>query len=361
VKRESSDQNRELQENQEEKHDEGGLEDSANTVDVEVSENQNRELQENEDENAGQRLVLRAGRGLSWWPFVALIVVVVFMCYRGAYTVLSPIKKYNDVLLGAPLIDLKHYVKREEYVNHLKKEVGITKFHRENGTCPSESSTSHSRSLIEVTGAGKADVWGWGGVGKTVIVLQFVRDQEVQAHYDAIFWITFGEDPFILDKLLELHRLICKLIPKASFPQQYIEAETQKLKLKVLKDHICELLGGKKYLLVVDDAWDPQDLKIFFSGLKAPDSVLDLVVTSRRQNVIKDAIGDTPGRVNIDLVGDEEAIEMILRLLGEDENDKPVWLENEYFIKVLGKCGGLPLALHMIAANFESTLEKAKR
>ena len=135
---------------------------------------------------------------------------------------------------------------------------------------------------------------GMGGAGKTVLAAAVVHDPDVQAAFpDGIAWVDAGQQatPVQLQE-----RLAAQLTGKiVSFPS--VEAG---------RNHLAEVIGGRAFLLVVDDVWDPRDLNAL-NVVGAPHG--GLLFTTRAASIAR-AVGATTCEV------DELTLEQALELLG---------------------------------------------
>jgi hypothetical protein len=181
---------------------------------------------------------------------------------------------------------------------------------------------SHTRSKILVLSA----VYGWGGVGKSVIAASLANDSDVQSVCkDGVLWITLGQNPDILSCLYDWIRALG-------------DRDFHPITIDSAAAHLRSLLRYKKMLLVVDDAWQTEHLQLFRVG----GASCRTLVTTRAANV--------PGadRTDINVMSEAEAWELLLskaqvKLL-TPEAEQPAR-------KLIGLLEGLPLAVNLAGAQ----------
>jgi hypothetical protein len=91
---------------------------------------------------------------------------------------------------------------------------------------------------------------GIGGQGKTTLAQYVYNDEEVQRHFDLKLW-TCVSDPF------DVKTIVQKLIESAT------KAKPKSLEIDPLQSLFRKTIGGKRYLLVLDDVWNENSKKWF--------------------------------------------------------------------------------------------------
>jgi hypothetical protein len=122
---------------------------------------------------------------------------------------------------------------------------------------PGEFETLKQR-LIDRTGDARANtaaLKGAGGYGKTTLAKALAHDPDVQtAYFDGILWAELGEQPNDLrDTLIDLITTLTGT--RVTFDT--VEAASTAF---------AEALGGRRILLVIDDAWRAEDVRPFLQG-----------------------------------------------------------------------------------------------
>ncbi|KAG5579539.1 hypothetical protein H5410_050166 [Solanum commersonii] len=83
---------------------------------------------------------------------------------------------------------------------------------------------------------------GMGGLGKTTIAKRIINDEEIEKHFEKRVWLCLPEmsdTKSFLEQILQ------------SLTQRKLDVQTRDIIVKKLLDE----LGGKRYLLVLDDLW----------------------------------------------------------------------------------------------------------
>lgn len=94
---------------------------------------------------------------------------------------------------------------------------------------------------------------GMGGIGKTVLLIAFARDQEVRRAFpDGIFWLTIGEQPNLVERQKQL---LYFLGPLAHSLDINTEEEGHAM--------LNYRLADKQALILLDDVWDTRHAGAF--------------------------------------------------------------------------------------------------
>jgi TIR domain/NB-ARC domain/APAF-1 helical domain len=141
---------------------------------------------------------------------------------------------------------------------------------------------------------------GAGGYGKTTLAKALAHDPDIQdAYFDGILWAELGEKP---DRLLAILSDLITLLSGEPPQLETIGAASAKL---------GEVLGDRRILMIVDDAWRNRDLRPFLQG--GPNCVR--LVTTRIDSVL-------PGnalRQPVDAMQVGEALRLLSGGLPEDQ------------------------------------------
>ncbi|MDG4604428.1 MAG: NB-ARC domain-containing protein [Defluviicoccus sp.] len=170
-------------------------------------------------------------------------------------------------------------------------------------------------------------VQGMGGIGKTVLAIALVNDDEVRRAFpDGIYWLTLGQEPDLL-------RLQGSLI------RQMGGEEVQATNVFEGREALTRVLGDKASLLVLDDVWTPSHADAF--------NVLGgrgrLLMTTRDGSVVK-ALGATA--INLDVLSEPLALRLLAEWSGVELEALPPVVRD-----VARECGYLPLALSLAGAR----------
>lgn len=201
-----------------------------------------------------------------------------------------------------------YYVDRPEYAQKLKK-ILLT-------------NSSDPRTLVVTA------IHGLGSIGKSTLATALAHDPEVQKQYcDGILWATLGQQP----NLLSLLSSWVKALGDYNFKATSVE-ETS--------DHLRTLLCDKVALLVVDDAWNTSDAKVFNVG----GARCQVMVTTREGAIAKVLKANM---YRLDVMKPDQAMELLTKRLGRNLTDTET-SDAQAFAQAVGY---LPLALELGAAQ----------
>jgi tetratricopeptide (TPR) repeat protein len=163
---------------------------------------------------------------------------------------------------------------------------------------------------------------GLGGVGKSQLALEYAYRHT--ADYDLVWWVA-AETPLVAAAGL------AALAPRLGLSSQLEQAEQ-------VAAVLAELARGDRWLLVFDNAEQPQDLQ----GLVPRGGAGHVLVTSRNP-----AWGRVAAPLRVDVLEPPEATALLLRRTGDTDRAAAAALA--------GELDGLPLALEQAAAYCEQT------
>ncbi|XP_037469083.1 putative disease resistance protein RGA3 [Triticum dicoccoides] len=178
---------------------------------------------------------------------------------------------------------------------------------------------------------------GMGGIGKTTLAQLVHNDQRVMHHFDLVIWICVS-DQFVVEEII----------------RSIIEVATMKkcelIEMEALQKKLSQVLGKKRYLLVMDDVWNEDRQK--WDGLRLllcsdAGSGSAIIVTSRSNQVA--SVMGTIRSHQISLLNEDQSWELFHRnaFVGEVEKQDELILMARNIVQ---KCKGLPLAIKTIAA-----------
>ena len=175
-----------------------------------------------------------------------------------------------------------------------------------------------------------AGLVGMGGIGKTVLASALVHDSEVSASFPAgIVWLTFGSEANVLAKQGELVSVLTDTLHVVFENEHHGNGTLQRLSQQLTS----------RMLVVLDDVWDAERVRIAFGGL---DPALKLLITTRDRQVLE-AIGAQIH--SVDLLSKAASLEF----LGASVEIEPDRLPIESG-EIVRRCRGLRLALSAVAA-----------
>ena len=175
---------------------------------------------------------------------------------------------------------------------------------------------------------------GMGGLGKTTLAQLAYNDPKVQAHFEKLIWVCVS-NPF--DQCRVAKAIINVADPKI------LKTITDDVELQSLLDIICNLIGGKKFFLILDDAWT-EDFKLwepFKDALRCGAEGSRILVTTRNVRVAK--IMGSVHMIKLELLSDKDCW-LIFSKIAFFNGNQCEDLE-DLGKKLAIKCKGLPLAV----------------
>ena len=171
---------------------------------------------------------------------------------------------------------------------------------------------------------------GLPGVGKTALATQLSYDAEVRTHfYDGVLWASLGPNPHILSQLLRWGTLLN--IPPSELTDQSCEAWSAAIRA---------VIGFRRFLLVIDDAWTIEDALLCKVG--GPNCAY--LVTTRLPQIALYFAGN--GATVVHELNEDDSVALLTRLAPE-----VVGSETGAIRQLVHSVGGLPLALTLIGKH----------
>ncbi|XP_062114736.1 putative disease resistance protein At3g14460 [Humulus lupulus] len=188
---------------------------------------------------------------------------------------------------------------------------------------------------------------GMGGIGKTTLAQTLFNDEEVMKMFELKVWV-YVSDKF--DAMAVTKTIIQQVAP---------DDARNDMDLNSLQVNLAKKLMGKKFLIVLDDAWAndyvqwKEVMKPFNNGVKGS----KLIVTTRNKTVA-DSIGTVDPHYLKELSKDE-CWELFAK--HASRGNLNMFIENPKLEsigrEVAKKCNGLPLAAKVLGGLLRSTLD----
>nr|GMC83019.1 disease resistance protein RPM1-like [Ipomoea batatas] len=182
-------------------------------------------------------------------------------------------------------------------------------------------------------------VVGMGGLGKTTLVKKVYDDARVVNHFQLRVWLTVSET-FDVDELLK--DAIRQLIKQTNqqIPQDFVAMNIDKL-----KEFINNILSGQSYIVVLDDIWKVDAWMAFKPVFPCQRFGSRIVITTRNNEI---GVFASHGKVySLEPLSSKDSWTLFCRKTFLD-NSCPQHLVN-ISKNILKRCGGLPLAIVVIA------------
>ncbi|KAK8602950.1 hypothetical protein V6N13_085152 [Hibiscus sabdariffa] len=180
---------------------------------------------------------------------------------------------------------------------------------------------------------GMIGICGMGGIGKTTIMKHINNQLLKENQFDAVIWVTVSRE-FDVVRLQEdlAHAL------DYSLPKNKLEWPTV----------LMEILERKRYVLILDDVWEP--FALLDVGIPEPSSHngSKLVITSRSIEVCN-SMGCKVFKLQP--LSPAASLNLFLRQVGDNVQQDPTLKELANLI--VDQCGALPLAIVTIASSMK--------
>ncbi|XP_062115975.1 putative disease resistance protein RGA3 [Humulus lupulus] len=185
-----------------------------------------------------------------------------------------------------------------------------------------------------------APIVGIGGLGKTTLAQSVFNDEQVQKHFELKIWVCVSDN-------FDLELIVKSIIESAKG-----ETSVGNIGMEPLRKKLGEVLGGKRYFLVLDDMWEDNRNKLLelktliTSGENVGSGV---VVTTRSEKSAK-FIASKQQSYQLRILDEDQSWSLFRKVAFEDGSQE---LENNTSIVKIGKeiverCKGIPLAIKTI-------------
>ncbi|XP_048546660.1 putative disease resistance protein RGA3 [Triticum urartu] len=182
---------------------------------------------------------------------------------------------------------------------------------------------------------------GMGGIGKTTLAQLVHNDQRVKHHFKLVLWACVS-DKFVIEEIV----------------RSVIEVATMKkcdlTQMEALQKEFREVLGNKRYLLVLDDVWNEDGHKwdAMRSLLNSHAGSGSAIIVTSRSDQVASIMGTLPPH-HISLLNEDQSWELFHRNTFGRKAEKQEELIS-VAKNIAHKCKGLPLAIKTIAALLRS-------
>lgn len=181
-------------------------------------------------------------------------------------------------------------------------------------------------------------VVGIGGMGKTTLAQLLYNDERVERKFDLRIWISVCQEFNVKKIINEILDYTCK---------QRCESK----QLGVLQTELFESLGGKRYLLVLDDVWneDVDEWEKLEYPLRNGAQGSKIVVTTRSLKVAS-IVSSTGSPYILEALKDDDCWELFKKraFVDGEEDEYPNLLEIGK--QIVSKCKGVPLAAKIVGS-----------
>uniref|UniRef100_A0A0A0K5R3 Uncharacterized protein n=1 Tax=Cucumis sativus TaxID=3659 RepID=A0A0A0K5R3_CUCSA len=180
----------------------------------------------------------------------------------------------------------------------------------------------------------KVGIYGMGGVGKTYLLKEVKKLVLEEKLFDLVIDVTVGQSNDVMNMQQQIGDFLNKELPKSK------EGRTS-----FLRNALVEMKGN--ILITFDDLWNEFDI-INDVGIPLSKEGCKTLVTSRFQNVLANKM-NIKECFKVTCLDDEESWKFFKKIIGDEFDAKMENIAKE----VAKQCGGLPLALDIIAKTLK--------
>ncbi|CAL5013825.1 unnamed protein product [Urochloa decumbens] len=209
-----------------------------------------------------------------------------------------------------------------------------------------------TKSLTRAKTIGNAfyELWGMGGIGKTILVKDVYQGQDLINMFEKRVFVTVMR-PFILKDLLK--SIVMQLAGENSSKKKeaidFVGGTRNKvatLEAEKLIEELARLLEGKKCLIVFDDLSCTAEWDIVVQSFPKLDNTSRIIITTREESIAKHCSKKQENIYRLKVLDHSDALDLFTRKVFKEEinlEKHPELIEEAKFI--LKKCNGLPLAI----------------
>ncbi|XP_012435057.2 putative disease resistance protein RGA4 [Gossypium raimondii] len=183
---------------------------------------------------------------------------------------------------------------------------------------------------------------GFGGLGKTALVLLVYNDEMVKSHFELTMFVC-------VSNVFDVKLIVANIIKSVTH-----QAPDQNLEMDQLQKQLRDKIDGKKYLLILDDIWneDPEQWsrlkKLLMGGAKGS----RIIETTRSLKVAKITNKCQSHVLKLKGLSDDDAWSLFKKIAFEQ---RYVDSTNSTFVEegkqISKRCGGVPLVIKTIAST----------
>ncbi|KAG2674856.1 hypothetical protein I3760_13G156800 [Carya illinoinensis] len=193
------------------------------------------------------------------------------------------------------------------------------------------------RLLSDSENVGILPITGIGGLGKTTLAHLIFNDEEIDKHFQLKMWACVSES-------FELEKVVGKILESVTKKKLGIAG------MDTLVRNLLEKIGGKKYLLVLDDVWNVDvekwdDLKV---PLEVGASGSRILITTRIEEVAR--ITQTIEPYSLQGLDERESWCLFKQVAFENGQEPVNSRKVEVGKEIVGKCLGVPLVIKTIGS-----------
>ncbi|KAL8460859.1 hypothetical protein ACS0TY_031586 [Phlomoides rotata] len=181
-------------------------------------------------------------------------------------------------------------------------------------------------------------VVGIGGMGKTTLAQLLYNDERVERKFDVRIWISVRQE-------FNVKKIMNEILDYTG------KGRCESKQLGVLQTELLESLGGKRYILVLDDVWneDVDEWEKLEYPLRNGAQGSKIIVTTRSIKVAA-IVSGMASPYTLEALKDDDCWELFKKraFLDGEEDEYPNLLEIGK--QIVSKCRGVPLAAKIVGS-----------
>uniref|UniRef100_A0A0D9XEW5 Uncharacterized protein n=1 Tax=Leersia perrieri TaxID=77586 RepID=A0A0D9XEW5_9ORYZ len=184
-------------------------------------------------------------------------------------------------------------------------------------------------------------VWGMGGLGKSTLVNNIYKNEEIISKFNCSVWLSISQSCRIHDIWQNMLKELCGKDSR--------EFDAENKDSSELKTELTKILDQKRYLIILDDVWLATDF------LKIKEVLIDnglgsrVIITTRIEEVA--SIAEDGCKISLEPLDDHDAWLLFCRkAFPKIENHICPPELQQCGMDIIEKCDGLPLALVAIGS-----------
>ncbi|TVU01187.1 hypothetical protein EJB05_53361, partial [Eragrostis curvula] len=186
---------------------------------------------------------------------------------------------------------------------------------------------------------------GVGGLGKTTVAnLVYER---LGAQFDCKAFVSVSHRP-------NMKQILCKILRQISEDKCAAGEKDPEELIRTIRQY----LKDKRYFIIIDDVWSEEAWKTIEGALIDNNHGSKVIITTRNVGVAEFSSVDG-NMYELDPLSDKDSKRLLSKRIFCEEDGIPSELE-EVTMKLLKKCGGIPLAIITIASMLTSKPNKSK-
>ncbi|KAL0924169.1 hypothetical protein M5K25_004978 [Dendrobium thyrsiflorum] len=184
---------------------------------------------------------------------------------------------------------------------------------------------------------------GMGGLGKTTLAQLVYNDPRIHQYFNLRIWIYVFEDFDLVKLTKEIYKSITNKPCEEDVEFDYLQNSINK-----------ELMKFKRTFLVLDDVWNEK--QFLWESLQVPfhsAGIVNILLTTRNEKVAN--VMRNMNSFHLDLLSKDEGLQLFRQCAScQDEDLMKIGQ------KIVNKCGGLPLAIKILASHLKFERDEAK-